>query len=232
MDGTAQDWRTSAWGALASLTLHSVIGVALLLTMALPSPWLPPPSRTMEVDLLPAPLPDAEAVPAGPASRPQSTDVPRGNPDAVAALPDAARLAPSGDGTPAMITAARMLSETVLADPRSRQGRTLLAQLAPEERLQQLCGLEAMAQVAAWNPAFKPDQVVPYAMGEPSMSGRTLLASEAALHSRNGWYKLRFKCELTPDMKKVASFAFLVGSAIPRRDWDAHNLPAGDGPVE
>ncbi|EHJ95611.1 hypothetical protein [Agrobacterium tumefaciens] len=42
-----------------------------------------------------------------------------------------------------------MLSEKVLDDPRSRKARKELAPLAPADEVEQLCGLEAIAQVGA-----------------------------------------------------------------------------------
>jgi hypothetical protein len=119
-----------------------------------------------------------------------------------------------------------MLSETILADPRSWKARRMMARLGPNDRIGQLCGLEAMAQVAAWKKTFKPDQVVAYAMARTKILGNTLLADGAALHSKEEWFRLKFKCGLTPDHTKVTSFEFLVGNTIPRRDWESHSLPA------
>lgn len=223
MDSAAQDRRTWGWGLLASFGLHGMVGLVLLQTFGGSLPAVP--SQAIEVELLPAPSPPA-SVPHQSASLslPKAGDV--------ASVPDASHAPPPGAAVPAMVTASRILSDAVLAAPRSRKGTTLLAQLAPSERSEQLCGLEAMAQVGAWDETFKPDQVVAYAMGEPGVSGQVIVADGAALHSRNGWYRLAFKCELTPDLQKVTAFAFHVGAAIPRRDWDSHNLPAGDGPVE
>ena len=101
-----------------------------------------------------------------------------------------------------------------------------MARLSQTDRIGQLCGLEAMAQVAAWKKTFKPDKVVAYAMADTKISGNTLLAEGAALHSHEEWFRLEFKCGLTPDHTKVASFEFLVGRTIPRRDWESHDLPS------
>lgn len=135
-------------------------------------------------------------------------------------------------GTPAMVEPSRMLSEEVLDDPRSRKARKELAALAPADQVEQLCGLEAMAQVGEWSKALRPDHVVAYAMADPKMVGNAFSADGAALHSKKDWYALKFKCELTPDHKKVAAFEFLVGDPIPKSDWGEHSLPDESGSLD
>ncbi|WP_244475504.1 DUF930 domain-containing protein [Rhizobium sp. Leaf311] len=125
-----------------------------------------------------------------------------------------------------------MLSQEVLADHRSRQARDALKQLAPADQIEQLCNLEAMAQVGAWSKSLKPDRVVAYAMADPEFSGTNFIAKGAAIHSEHDWYRLQFKCQLTPDKEKVVAFEFLMGDAIPRDIWAEHNLPDEDGPSD
>ncbi|WP_284758762.1 DUF930 domain-containing protein [Agrobacterium sp. fls2-241-TYG-188a] len=125
-----------------------------------------------------------------------------------------------------------MLSQEVLADNRSRQAREALKQLAPAEQIEQLCNLEAMAQVGAWSKSLKPDRVVAYAMADSEFSGTNFIAKGAAIHSEQDWYRLQFKCQLTPDKEKVVAFEFLMGDAIPRDIWAEHDLPDEDGPSD
>ncbi|WEO70639.1 DUF930 domain-containing protein [Agrobacterium vitis] len=136
------------------------------------------------------------------------------------------------DDTSAMVKPSRMLSEKVLDDPRSRKARKELATLAPADQVEQLCGLEAMAQVGAWSKELRPDRVVAYAMADPKMVGSAFSADGAALHSKKDWYTLKFKCELTPDHKKVAAFEFLVGDPIPKNEWGEHSLPDESGSLD
>ena len=56
-----------------------------------------------------------------------------------------------------MIQVTKILSGTVLEDPRSRQARLALRQLSDFDRREQLCNLEAMEQVEAWNDDYKPE---------------------------------------------------------------------------
>lgn len=137
----------------------------------------------------------------------------------------------SADEQPRMIRPSRMLSAKVLSDPRSRKARKELALLSPPDQVEQLCGLEAMAQVGIWSETFRPDRIVAYAMADPQTNGNSFLAKGAALHSGRAWYALEFKCDLTEDRKKVVSFEFRVGEAIPREDWAEHNLPDEDTSV-
>jgi hypothetical protein len=137
------------------------------------------------------------------------------------------RLSPSG-----MIKATRMLSEQWLADPRSQEARKTLPLLAADERLEQLCAIEAMAQINAWKSTLRPDRLVAYAMAETKLSRNALLADGAAFHSDQGWYNVKFKCDLSADHTKVVSFEFVVGDVVPRSEWARHNLPAEGGSLD
>ena len=125
-----------------------------------------------------------------------------------------------------MIHPPRMLSQRVLADPRSRETVAMLPKLALEERVEQLCGLEAMGQIHDWQRDFEPDRVTAYALAGTKLSGRVLTAEGAAFRSRRRWYGLRFACTVSPDLKRVTAFAFHVGEPIPRERWEALGLPA------
>ncbi|AGB72976.1 hypothetical protein RTCIAT899_CH18070 [Rhizobium tropici CIAT 899] len=131
-----------------------------------------------------------------------------------------------------MVKPSRMLSERVLDDPRSKNARKELSALAPADQVEQLCNLEAMAQVGAWSKELLPDRVVAYAMADTKMVGNDFSADGAALHSQRVWYQLKFKCELSPDHKKVAAFEFMVGEPIPKEDWGEHSLPDENGSLD
>lgn len=219
-DGVAHATRNrlNGWGLAASALLHVCLCLFALLLPA-PSPMPPPPtSKSIDVEIValpPAVREDRQPAPP----RIPSPEAPEAR--------TAPKEAPSPD-EPAMVKPSRMLSEKALADPRSRKARKELAALAPADQVEQLCGLEAMAQVGAWSSKLRPDRVVAYAMADPEMKGNEFSADGAALHSRHDWYRLRFKCELTSDHKKIAAFQFMVGDPIPRKDWAAHNLPDED----
>ncbi|TPN86662.1 DUF930 domain-containing protein [Mesorhizobium sp. CU2] len=128
-----------------------------------------------------------------------------------------------------MIRATEMLSGKTLADPRSRQARADLATFASEERMVQLCNLEALDQIRKWKADFQPELVVPYATAEEKVRGTSIKANGAAFRSRANWYGLKFDCELAGDGESVVGFEFLVGDPIPKDKWDELGLSAGRG---
>ncbi len=151
-------------------------------------------------------------------------------PGLAGALPNPDEAAPNASPAPVeadgMIHPPRMLSQRVLADPRSRETVALLPRLAPDERVEQLCGLEAMGQIHDWQRSFEPDRVTAYAQAGTKLSGRVLTAEGAAFRSKRSWYGLRFACTVSADLKRVTAFAFHVGEPIPRESWEALGLPA------
>lgn len=148
--------------------------------------------------------------------------------DEPAPLPQSAvpSLRPAPVEADGMIHPPRMLSQRVLADPRSRETVAMLPRLAPEERVEQLCGLEAMGQIHDWHREFEPDRVTAYALAGTKLSGRVLTADGAAFRSRRRWYGLRFACTVSVDLKRITAFAFHVGEPIPRERSEALGLPA------
>ncbi|MGO8020018.1 hypothetical protein AB9E19_34515, partial [Rhizobium leguminosarum] len=75
------------------------------------------------------------------------------NPPAAAMLP-AAPIAPPALKPTEFVEARRLVSDKVLADPRSRRAREALSGLAGSERNLQLCDLEALEQVRRAQPAM------------------------------------------------------------------------------
>lgn len=174
-------------------------------------PKLPPPPPVAAPTSLTPALPEAAPKPAESAPSQQPAEP---------AQPSAPVEA---DG---MVHPPRMLSQKLLADPRSRETAALLQRLAFDERVEQLCGLEAMGQIHDWRRSLEPDRVAAYALAGTKRAGRVLTAEGAAFRSRRRWYGLRFACTLSPDLKRVTAFAFHVGEPIPQDRWEALGLPA------
>lgn len=202
------------WGFFGSVAVH-----AGLLLLAILMPGIerlpPPPEREIAVNVLTQEQFDAETKPKLPP---------------ILRAPESPQ-APSADAASAggMVHAQTMLSARVLADPRSRQARADLATFADSERVIQLCNLEAMEQIAAWDKTFRPDNLVAYARSEETITGNTIKAGGAAFHSGDQWYDLRFDCDLAPGGNTVVALAFEVGKPVPRRDWDTLGLLSGPG---
>ncbi|WP_230532446.1 DUF930 domain-containing protein [Microvirga roseola] len=119
------------------------------------------------------------------------------------------------DTAPRVIRATRILSGDVLAHPGSRKMREALSQMEEGTRLEQLCNIEAMAQIAAALGHFRPEQVVAYAMADTRVTRTAITARGAAFRSGREWLNLAYECQLTPDRTTVRGFAFSVGAAIP-----------------
>ncbi|WP_421700405.1 DUF930 domain-containing protein [Ancylobacter sp.] len=212
----------------ASALLHLGVLAALVLvgTRGFPEPADAPALETEIISYrdfaalrgVPAPAVSPAPVP----SSPSAEALPR----AGAALPPTAHAAPAKPAAPEMIRPARILSEQALDSPRSRGLRRELARLGEEDRLAQLCDLEAMEQIHTWRPEFQPDRLVDYASGDTSLEGAVFTARGGAFRSQRRWYEVSYRCELDPPLRKVVGFAFHVGSAIPREDWASYNLPA------
>ncbi|WDZ80470.1 DUF930 domain-containing protein (plasmid) [Ensifer adhaerens] len=133
---------------------------------------------------------------------------------------------PSPDVSPT-IQAKQFFSAEILAHPRSRQALEGLSQLAADERIVQLCNLEAMEQVHRWRNDFAPDSLVAYATADVLLAGRNLRADGAAFRSKGRWFNIKVGCDVAPDIKSVVRFEFQVGDEIPESEWEAHFLSAG-----
>ncbi|MGX5828629.1 DUF930 domain-containing protein [Mesorhizobium sp. 43Arga] len=206
----------SPWGISTSVALHALLA-AMLALMPLPKRPKRLDEERVSVDILTPQQFEASTKPP-PAAAPAPTPTPTPTP-----IPSAPRSTPPA--APTMIRPTEMLSAKTLADPRSRQARADLATFASDERMVQLCNLEAMDQIRRWSADFQPERVVPYATAEEKVSGTTIAADGAAFRSRKNWYNLKFKCQLARDGESVIGFEFLVGDPVARDKWDEFGLP-------
>lgn len=129
-----------------------------------------------------------------------------------------------------MIRATKLYAATKLAAPRAIKARAALRKLGAQEKMIQLCNMEAMEQIARWDQQYRPEYVIAYAMSDPLLSANSVEAHGAAFRSRKRWFNLEFECAVTPDVASVTTFAFLVEKEIPRVEWSDHNLTPDDGP--
>ncbi|MGO6966561.1 DUF930 domain-containing protein [Rhizobium leguminosarum] len=230
-------------GATASLALHAIAILLLLLLLPKAEPPLPLPDDGLSVEIVPqaveslkmpepakTPLPE-EAKPEAAKPEAQPAAPVASNPPA-AAMPSAAPITLPAPKPAEFVEARQLFSDKVLADPRSRRAREALRGLAGSERNLQLCDLEALEQVRRAQPAMAPDALAPYAMAAEKVSGNSVEVKGGAFRSKRKWYNIQFKCELDAGSGKIVSFAFLVGDAIPRDEWQEHNLVADDGAAD
>lgn len=204
----------TSWGVPVSVAIHSALAALLLLAVPAPIPK-PRAPRSISVDVLSSAEFAAISEPQPPAAPPVPPILP-GLAPALPATPDAPS-PPPRDPAPAgeTIRATRMYAGDLLAEPASANLRRAMGTLATDERLVQLCDIEAMAQVRAARPEFDPDMVVAYAMAPTGLRDGALIADGAAFRSRREWYGLKFRCEGLPDLSGVADFSFSVGELIP-----------------
>lgn len=223
--------RTCNPSLVISVTLHLtvIVAVGLLPTReSLP----PPPEQGITVEILTESQAAATPQPAviESDSKPVALSAPiERAPEQDTKSVIANELVPQGNG---MVRAQELLSAKVLADPRSKEALVALKQLGTDDRIIQLCNVEAMEQVHVWKADFQPDFVVAYAMADTKLSGLTLQADGAALRSKRHWYDIKFKCEVTQDLESVVAFEFSLGTEIPKSEWETHSLPVADGPSD
>jgi hypothetical protein len=219
------------WAIAASIALHAVFA---LLLWSLPRDVRPdaPRDRGIEVEFValrraPPPQPDEGRQAASPNGLAPAPTV-----DPAPAEPASTGPAADDGGPGDLVRADHLMSSDVLADPRSRAARVALAGFGTADQMVQLCGIEAMEQVHAWDTRFQPDSVVAYAMAETKITAHDVVAEGGAIRSGKRWFNIAYRCELAPDLTRVVAFAFRLGKPIPRSGWEEHNLPDGDEPLD
>lgn len=204
--GLAWPWR---WGPAASLGLHAVLLAVLVL--AVPQRDLAvAPVKAVTVELVASPPQEAES--AGPSALQSG-----------AGAPDAAPVRLTGGGP---IVATHMQAATILAQhPNVRETLPLLAD---EERMVQLCAIEAIEQINQWRPEAEADTLVAYAFGTVERRDHTLTAEGGAYRSHRAWYRVGFTCAVAGDFASVTRFSFTPGEKVPEAEWEAHDLTAAE----
>ncbi|QCI97259.1 DUF930 domain-containing protein [Agrobacterium larrymoorei] len=126
------------------------------------------------------------------------------------------------------VRASHFYASEVLKNSKSKGTASDLRKLSPEERMIQLCNLEAMEQVSRWKTRIKADFLVSYAMADTRRNGQKITADGAAVRSKGHWYNLKYSCQVAASMEAVDAFEFALGDEIPEAKWDAYSLPAGE----
>ncbi|MCF3638587.1 DUF930 domain-containing protein [Rhizobium sp. TRM95111] len=102
--------------------------------------------------------------------------------------------------------------------------REQLERLAPDEKLEQRCDIEAMNRISHDDGGFRPDKVIAYAFAEPKLSGTTLRTKGAVFRSDGEWYRLSYRCVAAKNRLDIQDFRFTIGNRVPRSQWDEHYL--------
>lgn len=119
------------------------------------------------------------------------------------------------------------LSTLGMAHPAAANDRleNQLRLLDPSAQLEQVCDIEAMAQIRRAAKEFRPDRAQASAVAEPKAGENLLEAKGAAFRSKGKWYQLSYVCRTTPDRMKVLTFDYKIGDPIPEDRWDGYGLP-------
>ncbi|MEH3126161.1 MAG: DUF930 domain-containing protein [Agrobacterium cavarae] len=124
----------------------------------------------------------------------------------------------------AILTASSVLSFSLPSYAIDANVIRQLNQLAPEERLEQRCDIEAMERIAKEQKGMKPDKVIAYAFGDPDVAKDSIKASGAVFRSGGEWYRLRYKCQVAPTTLGIRNFDYKVGDKVPESQWAKHYL--------
>ncbi len=99
-----------------------------------------------------------------------------------------------------------------------------LKALAPQERREQRCDMEAMARIGEEQKGMSPDKVIAYTFSDPVEEGNLVKAPGAAFRSGGEWYRLKFRCETGERGLNIRSFRYKVGGRVPRSQWERYYL--------
>lgn len=99
-----------------------------------------------------------------------------------------------------------------------------LKKLDPQTRLEQVCDLYAMKQIARDSGPYHPDRAKTDVVSHPRHSGNTVTGTGGAFRSGGRWYQFSFSCTGTPDGMKVTAFSYRLGQPIPESKWASYGL--------
>jgi hypothetical protein len=121
---------------------------------------------------------------------------------------------------PNELTEAKTLfSQKGTSDP---VAKTAMGDLPRGVRVGQLCSTELGEQLKHSSSDYRPQVLPSYRLPR----GTVLDVRRGAFGAIGGrWYNVSFRCEVDADATKVVSFAFDVGSAVPRSEWKNRGFP-------
>ncbi|NKC23062.1 DUF930 domain-containing protein [Ochrobactrum oryzae] len=129
------------------------------------------------------------------------------------------RCSQTGYASQKLTRAREIYSKDAISDPRVKQA---LGKLAPNDRIIQVCGIEALEQVRRHQPGAFPDML---AREGGSVSATGLTVSDGAFRSQRRWYAIDFTCKIDAETMVIDSFSYNIGRAIPEGEWARRQLP-------
>lgn len=149
-----------------------------------------------------------DALVALPAEKPVDEPAPEAKPTELAAIEPPA----------ALKRVQKLFSQNATGDA---SATTAMGDLPRDVRADQLCVTELREQLRHATPAYRPELLPSYRLKQ----GNVLDVKRAAFRADQQWYNLSFRCEVDDAATKVLSFAFSVGSSIPRGEWRKRGFP-------
>lgn len=230
------------WSFGASLLAHAALLAALIFLQPIALSG-PSEERSVQVELITAAPPGStamtdrfgidEATPSSALASEKIAEAARQSRERIRKAAEKPTASQDTDKAPKpqdLVVATKLYSDTLLAGTRNRSARAAMKTLAADERLIQLCDIEAIEQVRRAAPRLPPDYVIAYATADLKLSPNAVDAQGAAFLSRHNWYGLEFRCRVSADGSRVVAFAFLIGPAIPKTQWASHNLTTDADP--
>ncbi len=114
-----------------------------------------------------------------------------------------------------------LIVPALASGPRMERG---LDRLEPTTRMMQVCDIKAAQELRRSAQFSKVDRVIVDAMENPDIEGGTVEGKGGAFRENGRWYRMEFKCTLTPDQKSALSFEYTAGDEIPEARWEEYGL--------
>lgn len=101
-----------------------------------------------------------------------------------------------------------------------------MRQLAPTDRMIQVCFLKLEDRLSRETSYKRVDRVVLDAFSRGKIEDRTVRGKGAAFRNKGNWFRLRFRCSVTADRMHVEDLHYTVLSQTPiaRSEWERHWL--------
>jgi len=208
---------------IISLVAHCG-GIILLLMLWRSADLQAPPVKVIEVQLVaprPAMTPMTQMDEAAPNAE---------SPKEIAAVttetpaPPPATEKPIEPAASEMQQATKFYTSDLLRRPENAQVRETLPLLAPDERIVQLCNIEALEQIRIANGGRFSDSLDTSAFEDTEISNGKLSAPLGAYRADRRWFYVTFECTPGPDLESVVGFVFDLGEEVPRELWEEHEL--------
>jgi hypothetical protein len=100
----------------------------------------------------------------------------------------------------------------------------ILEKLEPEERAHQACNIRGLDAIRKGARLKGIDRVKTNATSRAIFKDDVVIANGGAVRAKHRWYRLKYRCGLTPNQMKATSFDFELGGEIPEEEWEDFGL--------